>query len=289
MLHSWTRYVQTIIAQIARCGCINVILTCNVIVLLFFIGVANALKQSMLHAGVSNQQALKQFYIVDVHGGLGMGRTGLQDEQLQWVHDDVPDKLQLAELIDYVKPSILIGLTGVGQLFTEQSIRTMYKHCSRPIIFPLSNPTDRAECTAEQAYTWTDGNCLYASGSPFKPVELNGHTYHPGQSNNFFTFPGIGLGALVIQASRITDNMLYAASKALCEYISDDVIQSDIFPKVDNIRDIARCIAAAVAKAGIADQVEQIELPQNDAELFELIDNKMWIPKYGQIVRVNQI
>lgn len=254
------------------------------------IGVANAIKECMLHGGLTQEQALERFVFTDVKGSLGKGRQHVADEQVEYVRSDIDDAMSIEETVRVFKPTVIIGLTGVHGLFTEKAITHMASYCDTPIVFPLSNPTDHAECTAEQAYNWTKGKCIFASGSPFDPVEYNGKTLYPGQSNNFFTFPGIGLGAIVIQARTITDSMLYAAAQALASFVSDaDIADGRIFPRAAQLRDIAKHVALAVAKAGIAEHVEQIEVPTSEPMLEEMIARRMWEPSYGQLVRVPRI
>jgi len=167
-------------------------------------------------------EARKCFWVSDDKGLLGAGRVQFSGAQAQWVRNELPDAYTLEQTIDAVKPTVLIGVTGVGGLFTESAVRRMAKHCARPIIFPLSNPTDHAECTAKQAFEWTNGTCIFASGSPFQPVTLNGKTYYPNQSNNMFVFPGIGLGATSIHATMISPRMLNTASYTLAQTVREE-------------------------------------------------------------------
>jgi len=145
-----------------------------------------------------------------------------------------------------------MGVTTVGGLFKDEIIREMAKHCARPIIFPLSNPTSSAECTAAQAYEWTDGKCVFASGSPFDPVTIDGKKYTPTQCNNMFVFPGIGLGATLCGAKNVTDRMLYIAAEALANFVSDkDLSDGKVFPPVHRIRDVSKAVAVAVIKEAV--------------------------------------
>jgi malic enzyme len=151
------------------------------------IGVAQVLKQAMMEQGRTEEEALKAFYVVDQNGLLGTKRLStLSKEQAQFARD-TDDGLPLLEVIKKYKPSMLLGMTAVGGLFKEEMIRAMAANCDRPIIFPLSNPTTKAECTAEQAFEWTNGNCIFASGSPFDPVTMpDGRTVYPTQCNNMY-------------------------------------------------------------------------------------------------------
>ena len=173
----------------------------------------NILTGMMLDSGLSEAEALKHFWVYD--------KFGLVTEANQ---DQVPASIakfarkgksitDLLTLIKQVKPTVLIGVSGQGKAFNEAIIREMHKHVSKPIIFALSNPTRNSECTAEQAYTWTDGEAIFASGSPFRAVRLNGRILTAGQGNNMYIFPGVGLGAKLCGAKRVTDSMFIAAAR----------------------------------------------------------------------------
>lgn len=210
------------------------------------IGVANGLKMGLLMQGLSDQEARDRIYLVDQKGLLGQGRTGLDVNQVLWTKKDQPDGLPLEQLIHAIKPSIILGLTGYPGVFTEGAIRAMSQYHERPIVFPLSNPTSRAEATAEQVWEWTDGKAIFASGSPFAPVNYKGDTKYPSQANNLYTFPGIGLGALVCQAKYITDSMLYVAARALAAAVKDeDIKMGKVFPPISQIRSVTEELALA--------------------------------------------
>jgi malate dehydrogenase (oxaloacetate-decarboxylating)(NADP+) len=150
----------------------------------------------------------------------------------------------------------------------------------RPIIFALSNPTKNAECSAESAYKHTDGKAIFASGSPFDPVEYNGKTYIPGQGNNMFIFPGLGFGAAKAGCTAVSDNMIVAAAQVLSEFVSDEEIsKGNIYPPINKIRDISALIAARVMQVGKEEGLTSIELPQN---LPEWVQEEMYIPAYAQ-------
>ena len=195
--------------------------------------------------------------------------------------------MPLEELIKTVKPTILLGLTGVGGIFSQKAIQEMAKHCERPIIFPLSNPTKNAECKAEDAYKWTDGKCIFGSGSPFAPVNYNGKLLIPAQPNNIYSYPGIGLGALVSKAKVINDRMLNAAAIALADSLSEEeLLNGRIFPRVKEIPQVSKKVAFAVAKQAFADKVSKLSDVLTDDELRQAIHQRFWIPKYASIIRV---
>ncbi len=146
-----------------------------------------------------------------------------------------------------MKPTILIGASGHAHTFTEDVVRTMHQDCERPIIFALSNPTSKAECTAEEAYNWTDGKAIFASGSPFPPVRIEGRIFVPGQGNNMFIFPGVGLGAVACGATKVTDEMFFTAAKTLAHIVTEDELAAGtIYPDLGKIRQISLAIASAV-------------------------------------------
>ena len=218
------------------------------------LGVASALKMGMLMQGLSDEEARARIYLVDGAGTLGYTRANTDVNQRPWVKHDVADGTDLATLMELVKPSIVLGLTGVPGVFTQQAIKTMARHCARPIVFPLSNPTSRAEATAQDIYDWTDGRAVFASGSPFDPVtrpasppnSQHSRTLYPSQANNFYCFPGIGLGALVAQAKWISDSMLYVAARALAAAVKDeDIAMGKVFPPLREIRRVTEEIALA--------------------------------------------
>lgn len=275
------------------------------------LGVAQSLYDAMLHEGAEPDEARLRIWIMDKDGLIGPGRPGgqqLTPAQAFFAREHsggiktggmiardrqgaplpnpgagLKDKATLLETIGSVRPTILLGLTGKGGTFTEDCIRTMAAHTERPIIFPLSNPTSHAECTAEQAYTWTDGRAVVASGSPFAPVTLNGRVLTPSQTNNMYIFPGVGLGAIGVRARRITDRMFYAAARALADMVTEELLESGrVLPPVSQIRKVSAKVAAAVAASGIQDGIVQRMPPSGD--LYRFFSRMMYDPLYQPIV-----
>jgi malate dehydrogenase (oxaloacetate-decarboxylating)(NADP+) len=183
------------------------------------IGIANMIVEAMVDEGLSREDARKHVTLFDVNGLIEKSRKDLNPSQAVYARDLKPTR-DLAKAVADVNPTILIGVSTVGGLFTETVIRTMAKNVDRPIIFPLSNPTDKAECTPKQAYEWTDGKALVAAGVQFPDVILDGKTFHPGQANNFYIFPAIGLAVYATRPKRIDDRMFIAAARGSADQVS---------------------------------------------------------------------
>ncbi len=210
-------------------------------------GIADLLVPALVAEGLTEAEARARLWFVDRAGLVVASRTNLMEHNLPYAHDH--DPMDFLSAIRALRPTALIGATGHGGAFTQEALRLMAEVNERPIIFALSNPTSKAECTAEQAYAWTDGRAVFASGSPFAPVELGGRRYAPGQGNNVYIFPGVGLGAVVSQATRVTDDMFLAAARALAESVSDASLEEgSIYPPLREIREVSVAIALAVAE-----------------------------------------
>jgi len=231
--------------------------------------------------GQSEEETRKQFWFTDSRGLITQNRGDeLADHKKPYARDDNGDKQikELKDVIEYVKPHALIGLSGQGGSFDEEMIKLMKENNERPIIFALSNPTRNAECTAEQAYKFTDGKAIFASGSPFDPVELNGETFVPGQGNNMFIFPGLGFGAAKAHCRQVSDKMIVRAAEVLSDYVTDEEIEKgNIYPSIENIRDISAHIAAAVMEVGKEQGLTDMDLP---AELVKWVQEEMYVPSY---------
>jgi malate dehydrogenase (oxaloacetate-decarboxylating)(NADP+) len=212
------------------------------------IGIANMIVAAMVDEGLSRDDARARIGMFDVNGLLESSRNDLSPSQKVYAHQAQPTK-DLQAAIEAFKPTALIGVSTTGGAFTKGVIETMGKLNDRPIIFPLSNPTDRAECTPEQAYTWTGGRALVACGVQFPDVTLNGKTYHPGQANNFYIFPAIGLAVYATWPERITDRMFIEAARASADQVSQkDRDAGMLFPAQANILETEITTAAGVAE-----------------------------------------
>ncbi|XP_020105962.1 NADP-dependent malic enzyme isoform X1 [Ananas comosus] len=199
-------------------------------------------------AKASTEESRKKIWLVDSKGLIVSSRKeSLPQFKKSYAHEHEPVK-NLLDAIEAIKPTVLIGSAGVGQAFTQEVIEAMTSFNEKPVILALSNPTSQSECTAEQAYTWSKGRALFASGSPFDPVEYNGKKYVPGQANNAYIFPGFGLGLVISGAIRVHDEMLLAASEALGHQVTKENFEKGlIYPPFLNIRKISANIAANVA------------------------------------------
>ncbi|MDZ7781930.1 MAG: malic enzyme-like NAD(P)-binding protein [Halioglobus sp.] len=190
------------------------------------------------------------------------------------------DAVDFIEAIETFKPDALIGATGVPGTFTEEAVRLMARLNERPLIFALSNPTAHAECTAEQAYVWSEGRAVFASGSSFSPVEFEGTTFHPGQANNAYIFPGIGLGVSVSGAARVTESMFLAASDALASSVTEKSIKiGAVFRPLSQIRPV-RKVGARKAVCEVAAKEGFVEQPLDDATVAGAIADAMYEPRY---------
>ncbi|PRP77054.1 putative NAD-dependent malic enzyme [Planoprotostelium fungivorum] len=248
------------------------------------LGVTFALLNGMKKNGLSHEEACKNFWLVDNNGLLSSNRVNLASGQVPFARSDMEEGTSLLEVVKKVKPTILLGLSGVGGLFTEEIIREMAKHVEDPIIFPLSNPTDRAECSAENAFKWTNGKAIFASGSPFKPVEIDGKMYYPSQGNNMFIFPGIGLGAVATQARRVSTTMFATAAEVLSSCVSEETLaRRQVYPDVNHIRDVTVKVATAVADLAIQQKVAKRGPPEGK-DLAEWIREEMYTPTYRPYV-----
>jgi malate dehydrogenase (oxaloacetate-decarboxylating)(NADP+) len=245
------------------------------------IGIANLIVAAMVGEGLSEEEARRRCWLVDSRGLVVKGRTGLAAHKLPFAHDHAPLSDLLAA-VQALRPTAIVGVSGQPGTFSQPVVEAMARLNDRPIVFALSNPTSKAECTAEQAYTWTEGRAIFASGSPFPPFTLGSKTFVPGQGNNAYIFPGVGLGAIVSGASRVTDEMFFAAARALANEVEEEDLEKGlIYPPLAEIRHVSAVIAAAVAEVayqrGLATQPE----PE---DLLVHVQAQMYVPKYRSYV-----
>jgi malate dehydrogenase (oxaloacetate-decarboxylating)(NADP+) len=227
---------------------------------------------------LSSEQARRLVWMVDSKGLVTTSRGGkLEEHKLPYARDEEP-AATLLEIVKRIKPTILIGASGHAHTFTEDVVRTMHTDCKRPIIFALSNPTSKAECTAQQAYSWTSGTAIFASGSPFPPVRIEGRIFVPGQGNNMFIFPGVGLGAVACGAQKVTDEMFFTAAKTLAHLVTDDEMAAGtIYPDLGKIRQISLAIASAVCMLAWEQGLARYAEPE---DIREYVRACMYHPEY---------
>ncbi|MRR15895.1 MAG: NAD-dependent malic enzyme [Deltaproteobacteria bacterium] len=241
------------------------------------LGIGNLVTSAMVNQGLSEEEAVGRCWFVDSKGLVVAGREDLAHHKRRFAHD-FPFQRNLLDVVEAIKPSAIIGASGQPATFTPEILAAMARLNERPIVFALSNPTSQAECTAEDAYRHTGGRAVFASGSPFAKVELNGQTFVPGQANNVYIFPGVGLGVMAAQANRVTDEMFSAAAKCLDEQVSkDDFAKGRIFPSLTRIREVSAAIALAVAKVAFARNLTAMTEPPN---LPGFIKARMYDPTY---------
>lgn len=211
-------------------------------------GIGDLLVEALAAEGMDRQQARAKIWYVDVNGLVVASRSEeMLPHNLPYAHDH--PHLDFASAVDALRPDVLIGASGAPGTFNEHIVRTLARHHERPVIFALSNPTSRAECTAEQAWTWTGGRAVFASGSPFAPVSIGGRTLDPGQGNNAYVFPGLGLGAIASRASRISTAMFLKAARCLAKEVTETQLeQGRIYPRLADVHAISLDIAVAVAE-----------------------------------------
>lgn len=234
-------------------------------------GIGDLLFQAYKAAGLDTEAARERLWFVDVDGLVVKGRAYLDDHIRAYAHDHPP--AEFLDAIREIKPNMLIGATGVPGTFTEEAVRLMADINDRPAIFALSNPTSRAECTAVQAYQWTDGRAIFASGSPFPPTTMGGVEHAPGQANNVYVFPGVGLGVIASGATRVTEDMFLAAARTLADQVEPaDLQRGSVYPPLREIRNVSKAIAVAVAEIaydrGLTDDARPDDLEERVAGLM---------------------
>ncbi|WP_445738046.1 NAD-dependent malic enzyme [Mariniflexile sp.] len=239
-------------------------------------GIADLLVFALVKEGLSKQEALERLWFIDINGLVESSRNDLMPHNLPYAHHHKP--LNFIESIKTIKPHVLIGATGAFGAFTKEVIEVMGNINERPVIFALSNPTSKAECTAEQAYAWSHGKAVFASGSPFEMVKFNNKEYRPGQGNNAYIFPGMGLGVIIANASIIPDELFLTAAKTLSEMVSDENIEDGaLYPRLNEIRVLSLEIAFAVAKKAYELGIARNKKPK---DLKQTISDYMYNPIY---------
>jgi len=251
------------------------------------VGIGRLLHTALRADGLTEAEVRQRLIFIDSAGLVWEGRSDLEEHKREVAlrKDDLaavglssPPPESLEKLISAVRPTVLIGTTGQPGDFTPAAIRAMADHCERPIIFPLSNPTSKAECTPSEALQHSDGRALVATGSPFDPVRYKGRKQVIGQCNNAFVFPGVGLGVLISEASRVTDSMFLAAARALAEFtITHAASDNCLYPSLSELRTASRLIAFKVAQTA---REEGFGQSLDDLALQASIEDFCWFPDY---------
>ncbi len=240
-------------------------------------GIADLVVSAMMAEGASEADALKRTWLVDSRGLVVKSRAGLTDHKLRYAHDHAPIGDFLTAL-QTLKPTAIIGVAAVGGAFTPEVLQAMTAINERPIVFALSNPTSKAECSAEEAYRHTGGRALFACGSPYDPVKLDGRTFVPRQGNNSYIFPGVGLGAIASGSRLVTDEMFMAAARTLAYLVNkDDIEQGSLYPALPRIREVSAHIAVAVAEVAYKRGLATVPAPN---DLMAFVQSQMYDPHY---------
>ena len=241
------------------------------------IGLADLLCSAMVQEGLALKDAQRHVYMFDINGLLETTRTDLIDFQKPYAHKHAPTR-DFVAAIESIKPTTIIGVSTVGGTFTQKVIEAMSRINERPVILALSNPTEHAECTPEQAYTWSNGKAIYAAGVQFPPVHFKGQTFLPGQANNFYIFPAIGMAVFATQASRVTDEMFIEAARAVADQVPSDLLkQGLLYPLQSNILETEIQTAARIAKLVFDSGLARVARP---ADIVSFIRNLVYKPEY---------
>jgi malate dehydrogenase (oxaloacetate-decarboxylating)(NADP+) len=240
-------------------------------------GISDLLVEAMVDGGMAERDARSRCWLVDSKGLVVASRADLAAHKKPYAHEHAP----VAAFIDAIrllKPTAIIGVSATPNAFTQEVVAAMAQVNERPIVFALSNPTSRAECTAEQAYAWSGGRALFASGSPFDPVTFDGQRFVPRQGNNSYIFPGVGLGAIAGGLSKVTDRMFMAAARTLAAQVSDaDLAQGSLYPPLARVREVSAFIAAAVIEEALAADLAGIDPPP---DMLAYVHSQMYVPHY---------
>ncbi|HEY2107485.1 MAG TPA: NAD-dependent malic enzyme [Candidatus Binataceae bacterium] len=231
-------------------------------------GIADLLTQAMMAEGLSPQEARARIWLFDVNGLLESTRADLADFQKSYAHQHAPIN-DFVQAIEAIKPTAIIGVSTVAKAFNQRVIEAMARVNRRPIIFPYSNPTSHSECSAEEAYRWSEGRAVFASGSPFPPVRLDGKTFVPGQGNNVYIFPAIGLAVYATRARRVTDEMFIAAARAVAEQVTPDELEMGlIYPPQSTILKTELYAAQRVAEVIFKRDLARVPAPVDIAQFI---------------------
>jgi malate dehydrogenase (oxaloacetate-decarboxylating) len=247
-------------------------------------GIYDQVMSAMMGEGLSEEEARSRLFVTDSKGLIVSGRKGLEERKRNMAADRKlvsrwgikGDVISPAQALEHIEPTVLVGVSGNPNQFTEPMIRAMAAYCENPIVMPMSNPTSKSEAIPEDILSWSEGRAMVGTGSPFPDVIHDGVRHRIGQANNVYIFPGMGLGIIVAKATRVTARMFYAASAALAASVEDDMLAAGLlYPPTDRVCDVSRKVAHAVAEQAIAEGVAD---PIVDIE--GVIDRTVWHPVY---------
>lgn len=242
------------------------------------IGIADLIVSAMMDEGLTKEEAKLRCWFVDSRGLVESSRNDLAEHKLAYAHEFAP-QTDFLSAVNALQPTGIIGVSGRGGMFTQPIVEAMAKMNERPIVFALSNPTANSECTAEEAYTWSEGRAIFASGSPFDPVTYRGQTFVPGQGNNSYIFPGVGLGVVAVKACCVPDEMFMSAARTLADLVTeDDLAKGRVYPSLKRIREVSAAIGTAVAEIAYAKDLARIPRPD---DLAAHVQAKMFHPDYN--------
>jgi malate dehydrogenase (oxaloacetate-decarboxylating)(NADP+) len=241
------------------------------------IGLANLLCSALVAQGVTLKEAQSRVYMFDINGLLESTRKDLVDFQKPYAHQHKPTR-DFVAAIESIQPTTIVGVSTIGGAFTQQVIESMARINERPVILALSNPTEHAECTPAHAYTWSKGKAIYAAGVQFEPVHYNGQAFLPGQANNFYIFPAVGMAIFATQAKRVTDEMFIAAGQAVADQVPTELLkQGLLYPLQSNILEIEIQTAARVAKLVFDSNLAGVPRPP---DMVSFIRKHVYKPEY---------
>jgi malate dehydrogenase (oxaloacetate-decarboxylating)(NADP+) len=245
------------------------------------IGIGDLIVTGLMAEGMPEPEARRRCWYVDINGLIVKSRTDLDPHHLPFAHDHAFIR-DFRQAVEAIAPTAIIGVSGAPGMFSRPVIEAMARMNRRPIIFALSNPTSKSECTAEDAYAGSDGRAVFASGSPFAPVTYKGKTFVPGQSNNSYIFPGVGLGVITSEATRVTEEMFFAAAKTLAGMVTEEEYAvGRIYPRLDRIREVSVAIGVAVAEVAFRRGLTKMRRPD---DLVGHMKKKMYDPTYVEYI-----
>ena len=245
------------------------------------LGTGQLLVSALVEEGLSEEEARRCCWYVDSKGLVVRSRTDLSGHKLVYAHDYPPIE-DFQSAVEVLKPNAIIGVSGQPKRFTPEILELMARINERPIIFSLSNPTSKSECTAEEAYTWTEGRAVFASGSPFGQVRTHGRTFIPAQGNNVYIFPGVGMGVMASGSCRVTDEMFLVAARIVAGEVSEtDLEHGRVYPPLPRIREVSLAVAVAVAEVAYKEGLASIPRPE---DMCEYIRSLMFEPEYESYI-----